>query len=771
VTRRVRRLLLLGQLTCALAGCLSDDETSTCSGPTCNSVSGEDSGVEDGSDDAGAEDAGSEPPANAECSSEEGCQNDVYCDGRERCEGGRCIPAGRVPCGSLTCDEGSRRCDCHMDGDGLLAGFCGGPDDDADGDNVSSAMFGGADCDDSDPDRFTGNTELCDYRGHDEDCDPTSTGSSRKEGDPLGDRDDDGYIDYRCINLDPQTMQPVHAREADCDDDVHEIHPGPDSQDFCDDFDNDCDGFTDEIEGSGLDGSARSDYCRDADGDGRGDVTVRRRACAKPIGYVPCESAENSDCDDRQTGAFPLNPEICDGIDNDCDGVTDDPDNTDDILIDRYAYTDGTLSECIDGKWELTCTDDKRWCNRNTFARGCETDATRLGSCRACETACRFSCGATGCDEIVELSLGLEHSCARTGEGRVACWGRGLNGRLGSGDEVATATARLVSGLERAIAIAAGSAHSCAAVDADGKAYCWGSNDHGQLGTLEPIQSSSLPIGVEGDGESRLSDVRRLAAGELHTCAVLNSSEVLCWGDTARGVLGNGLVDVGSVTAGRVRRRLDAPGEPQYEFVTDASDVTLGARHTCLLSQSSAVECWGDNTVGQLGNPGVTEYSADPLRVPDLPVIERIEAGAYHTCALAEGSVYCWGDNSQGQLGRVSAATDGRAVVVPDLPPVAAIACGFASTCVRTTAGAVLCWGELPHELQPDNALGAVPVEVALDPTDAIAVGGKHACGRIEGSPVVCWGANRFGQLGDGSVALDTTEPPRPIQSSSGSLP
>lgn len=115
------------------------------------------------------------------CESNADCDDRLFCNGEERCRVGRC-EAGEEPClDDQRCDEDSLRCihDCGVAPDG-------------DGDGVASIDCGGSDCDDSDPNRFPGNVEVCDEDGHDEDCDPRTFGTRDSDG--------DGHIDMRCKN-------------------------------------------------------------------------------------------------------------------------------------------------------------------------------------------------------------------------------------------------------------------------------------------------------------------------------------------------------------------------------------------------------------------------------------------------------------------------------------------------------------------------------------------------------------------------------------------
>ena len=101
----------------------------------------------------------------------------------------------------------------------------------------------------------------------------------------------------------------------DCDDDNPAVHPG--AGEICDGVDNDCNGLTDDGDGNVL---AETVFYADVDGDGHAGSTFSKRACDKPEGYYPT----NDDCDDVDASTYPDALELCDGVDNDCDGVVDD---------------------------------------------------------------------------------------------------------------------------------------------------------------------------------------------------------------------------------------------------------------------------------------------------------------------------------------------------------------------------------------------------------------------------------------------------------------
>jgi alpha-tubulin suppressor-like RCC1 family protein len=264
---------------------------------------------------------------------------------------------------------------------------------------------------------------------------------------------------------------------------------------------------------------------------------------------------------------------------------------------------------------------------------------------------------------VVGIAAGYDHSCALLHDGSVRCWGNNFYGQLGNGGFVDSLIPVTVVGLTNAVAIAAGSAHTCALL-ADGTARCWGFNFYGELGDGSNA-TSAVPVAV-----AALSNVVALSVGggSQHTCAVLASGGVRCWGRNDFGQLGN--------SATQPRTIPDV-----VSGLTDAVALTLGFGHSCAVRVNSFAACWGRNRDGQLGAADAADHltpvlviqsfvSSNNVPFPTQQVV-GIAAGqagdsGVHICSLqTSGLPRCWGDNSQGQLGDGTLVDRPRPTSVP----------------------------------------------------------------------------------------------------------
>ncbi len=438
------------------------------------------------------------------------------------------------------------------------------------------------------------------------------------------------------------------------------------------------------------------------------------------------------------------------------------------------------------------------------------------------------------------------HTCAIDGDGRVACWGANTSGQLGDGTTEPRLSPVVVALPLPATSVVVGEAFSCAATT-DRRAYCWGANASGQLGdgTAErrllpvlvgagvqaasltagerhacalrpdggvacwgaqgaPLQGGAAPPGtsVPAIVPGLAPGVRSIAAGAYHTCALLTTGGVRCWGSNEAGEIGDGTgaaralpTDVVGLSqgvraigaglssscalAGRdellcwgvtfVRESRPARSRLPVQISLDARDedrLDLGGNHGCLSTPAGAVRCWGLNDAGQLG------LGTGGRRVNPVPVVGAsggilAAASEYaHTCVVYfDGRVACFGLNN-GTFGDAS-TTNRQSIPMQAVPGVTAtqVSTGENFSCATTTDGRAMCWG-LPYagQLGSGNVARFDPQPVVgLDDgaVAEVAAGANFACARTtlrpdgSGGGVRCWGTNFGGQLGDGTFSAD----------------
>jgi hypothetical protein len=270
-------------------------------------------------------------------------------------------------------------------------------------------------------------------------------------------------------------------------------------------------------------------------------------------------------------------------------------------------------------------------------------------------------------------------------------------------------------------------------------------------GTVEAAGSvpflSNSPSFVVVPGLSNVAQLGMSASG-LWDCAALKSGSVECWGNNTNGELGNGTTTTSSTPIA-------------VSGLANVTQISTGAHHTCALESSGALFCWGYNAYGQVGNNTTTNVLT-PVQV--LTGVASVSCGDNHTCAIQNGNVSCWGYNGFGGLGNNTTTQSNVPGSVAGLTGIAQLGLGGLHTCALRTDGVVFCWGyNSDGELGIGSISGSlVPAKVAISSIQQIGVSEYTVCARRSDATVWCWGYDYYGTVGDGSAV--TTALPNPLQ-------
>ncbi len=364
----------------------------------------------------------------------------------------------------------------------------------------------------------------------------------------------------------------------------------------------------------------------------------------------------------------------------------------------------------------------------------------------------------------VAIGAGGDFSCALRSDGAAFCWGRNTSGQLGDGTQIPSAAPVAVSGNHAFDQLIVGDRVACGITTAAGVAYCWGSNQRGQLGAGLSVTtfSSSVPVLVSGGHR-----FKNLSVGLATTCGVTTDGVTYCWGNNGFDTLGDGTHIDSNVPVAVFN-------SASLGFVT----VTTGFLNTCALDGADAAFCWGHDQ-GRFGNGTPGSNSSTPVSAASGRILARIMAGNLYFCGLGgSGQAVCWGSaNVAGELG-VGSLDD------PAVPTQVVGGLSFTSldpndnnnsrahTCGVTTTNDAWCWGS--NEF---GQLGGPSAERCTSPTTtfdcssrpvavsgnhkftSIAVGINHVCALTLEGDVFCWGQNDGSQLGDGT----TSDSPVPV--------
>lgn len=338
---------------------------------------------------------------------------------------------------------------------------------------------------------------------------------------------------------------------------------------------------------------------------------------------------------------------------------------------------------------------------------------------------------------VTQIDSVFGHTCTITAVGALKCWGYNSNGQLGDGTTKDRLTPVQVIGLTSGVLkVATGQRHTCAITETG--VQCWGYNASGQLGDgttldrLSPVPTRTT-VGM--------NSVVGIKTYLFHTCAVTAAGKSFCWGSNSYGQLGD------NTTINR-----ESPTAVTILGAQEIKEVSVGQYHSCAVTNTDDLYCWGRNDRGQLGNG--TNTNSRVMGAP-IPNISSVSAGGNHTCGINTlGGLHCWGLNSHGQLGIGSTTSQNKPTPVYGLSTgVSRVSAGDLNTCAVTTSGALKCWGangskQLGDELSTHLTQ---PRQVVSSGAVGVTSGTAHTCAILDGF-AKCWGANGYGQLGNNST-------------------
>jgi alpha-tubulin suppressor-like RCC1 family protein len=377
----------------------------------------------------------------------------------------------------------------------------------------------------------------------------------------------------------------------------------------------------------------------------------------------------------------------------------------------------------------------------------------------------------TGAEDI---GVGNGTSCTTLVGGRVVCWGQNAYGALGdgstgsagphtsscSGSYPCATVPTQVTGLTDATSVASGGVSGCA-LRSTGTIVCWGDTTLGELGNGTTSGSASCfengsdscdvaPVAVQG-----ISNASQVSVGRISACAVLKDGTIWCWGDNTVGELGDGAI--GGIS--------DVPVE--VVGIADATSVSVADEYACATLSTGEVNCWGWDDGGQLGDGGTESESGSPVTVAGISNAQSVSAGEGDSaCAvLVGGAIDCWGQNQLGELG-IDSLTPGYTdtpLQVSGSLNATQVAAGDIFACALTVQSTADCWGrDDVGQLGLGTLKSSSPdcgVSCSLAPSAVVKLKGATAisandpaCALLATGSVDCWGDGELGGLGDGKT-------------------
>lgn len=364
--------------------------------------------------------------------------------------------------------------------------------------------------------------------------------------------------------------------------------------------------------------------------------------------------------------------------------------------------------------------------------------------------------------------------------GTVLTWGNNARGQLGDGSTAGSSSipgracgnATCTMPLGKIVQVAGGDDHSIALLE-NGSVISWGANLSGQLGDGTNTDRTT-PVKVCAVGEaapctSFLDGVVAVAAGDVHSLALLTDGTVVSWGNNGFGQLGEG----SAVNHETSPVRVCAVGgtAPCTSYLSNVTSIAGGYQHSIALLSDGHVRSWGLNDDGQLGD-GTTTFRTSPVPVGSLSDVVSVAAATVHSIAArSDGSVFTWGSGAAlGDGTGAVATTPVQVCALGQFAPCGAFLSGVKSvgagayhSLAARSDGTALAWGYNANGQLGvgDTFVRFVPVQVCapggcagvLTGVTAVAGGpnGLYSLALRSDGSVRAWGANESGQLGDGT--------------------
>ncbi len=374
-----------------------------------------------------------------------------------------------------------------------------------------------------------------------------------------------------------------------------------------------------------------------------------------------------------------------------------------------------------------------------------------------------------------KIVSGQYHNCALISDGTLKCWGRNNVGQLGDGTFIDKSKPTTVLGITTAKDVAVMDNTTCVLLS-DKSVKCWGDYTHGKLGigttTANVNNPSTAAITIASS-----ANMSSLFGGHSHMCA-LNSAngDVRCWGYNLKNQV-NATTTADQWSPVSIYAATMALGTLASGVLT--TSLALGQDHSCAIMNTGVVYCWGANDKGQLGIGTASNSLYPTAQVTNITSGATSIAAYYdHTCAVVSGTLKCWGRNDFAQIGNATVSTTCTGSTTftsceptPITGPSAVITAGVTNvvtgayhSCVSRIGNGFYCWGNSSNgrlgltspgspQLSPSSVTSGVST-FTLNSLPAIVAGESHTCAYFgPQAGTSCWGLNTYGQVGNNSTS------------------